>query len=210
MPAIDPILLTTEEKNQFLLNRLPDRMFEIYIGRQMIDLRSDQKPGGVRVDGRAFSVSSGYLIANSFLDAGILMSRALLDFLGVYLKPIDPGVPIDPQASVAIRQRRPRQDDLMVVDFGGKTLALDDLKVDDAGNQSDELFNAVFHVLMLANKTIGHLTQKSARDEFDPPLASMGFDRVIALINRHVYTTLSLPTVEFDTIEQPRFSVISQ
>jgi hypothetical protein len=200
MPNITPLNLSSAEKDIILARRLPERMFEVYIAREMIRRLSDENAATIQFGGdKSLNLSHGLLVANSFLDAGILMSRALLDFLGIYRKR---------QGPIAQRGDRPNHDDLMIVDLDLPNLiTVDDVYIDGSGSRSSQHFEGIEHLLFLANKTIGHLTPFSAAKEFDTSKAEIGFDHVLRLVNRHVYAARSGALVSFETTGQPRYAV---
>jgi len=172
------------------------------MAKQMIRRLSDKEPAAIQfADQVALNVSHGLLLANSLIDAGIVMSRVLLDFLGIYL---------NRNQQVAKRQEHPTKgDDLRIIDIGGALIEVDDVRIGENGAPVQNLFDGVEHLLYLSNRTISHLTHIVSTNKFDRKKAEIGFEQVLQLINRHVYSKLASSPVRFDTLKQSRFAVFS-
>jgi hypothetical protein len=204
MPNITPIPLTSGQRDLLLDHRIPDRMFEIHLGKAMIDCLSNKEPTKIIFGtDKPQQVSAGYLLAGAAVDTAMMMCRALLDFIGVHLKrvrtsdTIPSSSPVIDNHYLATRHGRPKPDDVMLIDLGKGLVTIEEAKTDSRRKQSNDVYAALHHMLLLANKSIGHVTKTSAREEADWPKLSLACDQVILLMNRHVYNALALPSISF-------------
>jgi len=185
--------LTPEQKAQLLEDRLYWRMYEVHLCKIISGL----------VDHHGFAVSTNIAIANlethqfdSFkeiaypiIDIGIVMCRALMQFLGIYYSDAGGGSLIAGQAKM--------HTDVTLFDFRNKYVQLDDLHR-GPHRLTRQQKNALCRTLEAGNKGIAHLTSRPAR-RLQLPVLAQGCETVLQLMNQHLYVPVTGHPVTFST-----------
>lgn len=170
-----PRVLSTVERGDLLGKRIPDRLFELYLCTHLIDmLEADQDlPIVLRRGADECEISSARVLLQSSLDAAILMCRALLHFLGI--KHDGRGLRTEPPTE---------QTDICIEHLGPSLVT-----VAQATNNGDvAIRDALLLVLRTANKGVGHLTFKPAREiARDLQAVKLACTRTMELIDQYLY-----------------------
>lgn len=143
-----------------------------------IEIFFDQKPV---IEGKATAFTNGAI------EAAIIHSRALLEFLGIG---------IDRYGELTDKSTR-RPNDHAIEDFG----RLPRLTVNDAlrayTGPAAEAKSALTHVIYLANKGLAHTTSDFNASTEAYQHLNIAFNGVPVLIIRHLFMPLGMPTPSF-------------
>ncbi len=178
--------LTDDEKETLLNTRIPDRMFEVHLCRRIIEIFNESTlpipPGAdvvIHVGPQTYDLYPPEMLLYIAVDSGILMCRALMNFLGIYYHS---------RTDALISKRMPRYDtDVCLGDCGKTSLTIDEayagLPTRDPGVVGDSLLVT----LRTGDIGIGHLTRTAARDIGELHKIALTCNLVLALMNKHLY-----------------------
>jgi hypothetical protein len=185
--------LSNDEKRRLLRQRIPDRMFEVHFCRTIIEAMerarlNSKSEATLSLATRQYAVSAPNLVAFIALDAGIMMCRALMNFLGIYFRDrpdrLEPATPS-------------RNSDVYIGDFRPSILSVDAACAAFRGRSEVIVKEELMATLRTANIGIGHLTRTAARDIGVLHKVSNTCELVLALMNHHLYEPLGEKPVTF-------------
>jgi hypothetical protein len=198
-------VLTADQKRRLLRQRIPDRMFEVYFCQQVITIMAAAKLPKSKTDpevvlgiaGHQYMISPPKMLSFISLDAGIMMCRALMNFLGVYY---------GSESGRLYSRSEPRYDtSIHLGDFGFNPLSVAEACVALSGRDPDTVQNELLVTLETADTAVGHLTRTAARDIGILAKISHTCELVLFLMNKHLYDALGIDPVTFDGATASRY-----
>lgn len=190
--------LTPEDKRRLLRQRIPDRMFEVHFCRQVIAIMADAKQAKSKtgpevvlsIAGHSYSIFPPKMLSYIALDAGVMMCRALMNFLGIYY---------GSESEDLYSRSDPRYDTTIHLgDFRLTPLSVNEACVPLSGREADTVRNELLVTLKTADIGIGHLTRTAGRDIGVLIKISHTCELVLFLMNKHLYEALGEKPMVFD------------
>jgi hypothetical protein len=159
-------------------------MRAVAIGHLALQFASSwESPPPIKVffDDRQVIEGKATAFTNGAIEAAIVHSRALLEFMG--LKGHGP-------SSLAARAGA-RNDDVVIESTGLPKVSVQDVARLYAG-PSGEAESALAHVIFIANKGLAHITSSFGRDAGEARLLEIAFRGIPTLVVEHFYRPLGL------------------
>jgi hypothetical protein len=178
----------------FILEFVAYRLQAVAIGHLALRYATAwESPPPIRVFFGERQVIEGKATAftNGAIEAAIVHSRALLEFMG--LKGVGP-------STLAVRPDA-RKDDVVIESTGLPKLSIESAVCMYAG-PSAEAENALAHVIFVANKSLAHTTSAFDRKTGEAHLLEIAFRGVPKLVVEHFYKPLGL--------EEPSYEITSR
>ena len=148
----------------------------------------------IRFDGKQVIEGKATAFTNPAIEASIVHSRALLEFLGLGL---------DKQGALSERGARAKTDDVAVEQFTGAT-KLTIAKVREAYPENpDEAVASLAHVIYLANKGLAHTTSSFTKHDRGAHLLEMALRGVPVLAVNGFYVPLGIMPPEYQLQGRP-------
>ncbi len=146
----------------------------------------------ILIDGKRCITGTHHGLTNPSIEAGIIHSRVLLEFLGLRANK-------DKNALVETQSRR--GDDIGIEDFSTLAGPLKKVTVSEAlkcypGERRDAEESLVT-IIAHADKAIAHMTEGPPQDERTLGLLELGGKGVLALVCRHLYGSLGRQAPEY-------------
>jgi hypothetical protein len=177
------------------------RMQSVAIGHLAIrHLRQWSEVPTVRIYFNDLQVIEGKATAftNGAIEAAVLHSRALLEFLGLGERTL---------TTLRVRDSR-RKDDIGIEQFGTGTKILTKVSIAEAvrpyKGPAEEAESALAYVAHLANKGIAHMTANFEAHDPGINLLEIAFRGIPTLVVNNFYSPLGIPAPDFELSSRPR------
>lgn len=179
----------------FVLDFVAYRMHAVAIGHLALQYATGwESPPPIKVFFGERQVIEGRATAftNGAIEAAIVHSRALLEFMG--LKCASPSM-------LAVRAGA-RKDDVVIESTGLRKMSIEGAVRMYAGPAA-EAESALAHVIFLANKGLAHTTSAFDRDTGEARLLEIAFRGVPKLVVEHFYKPLGLEEPSYEIKSRP-------
>jgi hypothetical protein len=189
-------------RQRLLRQRIPDRMFEVHFCKEMIGIMTAAEEAAKKakseateeaviiVGGTEYSIYPLKMLRFVALDAGIMMCRALMNFLGIYYH--------GGAGQLRAYAHPQYATDVSIGDFGLNALSVAEACAALPGRNAAEVEKDLLITLKTADIGVGHLTRTAARDSGSLTPIANTCDLVITLINEYLYKALDADPVTFD------------
>jgi hypothetical protein len=134
---------------------------------------------------------------NAAIEAAIIHSRAILEFLGFQLLK-------DSVTKIAQRSRRTKSDDYGVEKFSGLSMLTKDKALSAYPGAQSEAEAALALIFYLANKGLAHTTASFTRQSGNAHLLEIAFRGVPTLLVNAFYDPLGITPHEYKLKSRPR------
>jgi hypothetical protein len=175
-----------------VLSLLEYRMNAVDLGHLALkfSMSWDSPPSlDIRFDGRQVFEGNAYGFTNCAVEAAIVHSRALLEFLGL-------GVNVQSKLKELTNRKNP--DDICVEQFSGLTkLSIADAVKAYPGEPA-EAVAALAYVIYLANKGLAHTTSSFTKHDQGAVLLEIAFRGVPKLVINKFYAPLQISRPEYE------------
>lgn len=182
-----------------VLSLLEYRMNAVAIGHLALrhSVAWDQTPSiEIFFDGNQVIEGKATAFTNGAIEAAIVHSRALLEFLG-----------LAGEAKTKLKERRDRNsdDDIGIEQFGGLAKVSIQNAVRSYLGAASEAEAALAYVIYLANKGLAHTTSSFTRHDDGSTLLEVAFRGVPSLIINNFYTPLKINPPKYELQVRSRF-----
>jgi hypothetical protein len=181
-----------DQPNPELLSSLKHRLNAIAIGHLALQyaMEWDEVPSiEIYFNGKQVVAGTAKAFTNGAIEAAIIHSRALLEFLGLK---------IDGQIRLTRISSRKR-DDIGVEHFTGLSKLSTERAVKPYPGPNEEAESALAHVIYLANKGLAHHTSSfTNKNDEGTKLLEIAFRGVPKLMTNYFYVPLEIQTPNFE------------
>lgn len=182
---MDPLI---EYQNRWIPYRL--KSVEIMnLAIRLVSSWDDSPEMEIYFDGRLQLEGKSTGFTNAAIEAGVLHSRALLDFLGLKLKPRKTDRLIE-------RQKKRWANDIVIEDFGLSRVSVEDA-VSKYPGEPDEAEASLATPIALSNSFVAHNSSIIPRDPEQWRLLEIGSRGIPALVISYFYTRKGLVAPDF-------------
>jgi hypothetical protein len=156
----------------------------------------DQTPSiKILFDGQQIVEGKATAFTNGAIEAGIVHSRALLEFLGLSGKS---------QTELREVTARSRTDDIAIEQFAGLSKLSIQKAIQSYPGPSEEAESALAYVVYLANKGLAHTTSSFTKHDQGAVLLEVAFRGVPALVCNNFYIPLKIDPPRYELQGQKR------